>query len=92
MGYTGDSRPDSWKVSDAPEKYIELLQRNIVGIQIRITKLQGKFKMSQEMRPGDREGVAKGFAKLGGETGAAISELVTRRGHMHDEKKEAAKK
>lgn len=36
-----------------------LLQRNIVGIEARIDIIQGRFKMSQEMRPGDREGVVK---------------------------------
>ncbi|KAE8151435.1 transcriptional regulator [Aspergillus avenaceus] len=90
MGYTGGDRPQPWKVSDAPEKYIELMQRNIVGIEIRIEKIQGKFKMSQEMRPGDREGVEKGFARLGGETGQAISALVRGRGKIHDAKKQTA--
>lgn len=88
MGYTGGERPQPWKVSDAPEKYIELKQRNIVGIEIRIEKVQGKFKMSQEMRPGDREGVVAGFKRLGGETGEAISSMVEQRGVLHDEKKE----
>ncbi|CAG8026178.1 unnamed protein product [Penicillium olsonii] len=88
MGYTGGENPEPWKVSDAPEKYVELLKRNIVGIQIRIDKLQGKFKMSQEMRPGDRDGVAQGFAKMGGETGTAIASLVEERGNLHDEKKQ----
>ncbi|KAJ5344518.1 FMN-binding domain-containing protein [Penicillium brevicompactum] len=87
MGYTGGERPQPWKVTDAPEKYIELLQRNIVGVQIRIDKLQGKFKMSQEMRPGDRDGVVKGFSKLGGETGEAISSMVEECGILHDEKR-----
>ncbi|CAG8402189.1 unnamed protein product [Penicillium salamii] len=87
MGYTGGENPQPWKVSDAPEKYVELLQRNIVGIQIRIDKLQGKFKMSQEMRPGDRDGVVKGFSRMGGETGKAIASMVEERGILHDEKK-----
>lgn len=90
MGYTGGERPQPWKVGDAPEKYIELMQRNIVGIEIRVGKLQGKYKMSQEMRPGDREGVVKGFAKLGGETGEAISSLVKERGLINDGKKQKA--
>ncbi|KAJ5105480.1 transcriptional regulator [Penicillium alfredii] len=92
MGYTGGDRPGPWKVDDAPDRYIELMQRNIVGIEIRVHKVQGKFKMSQEMRPGDREGVVKGFAGLGSETGTAISALVKERGELHDRKKEGAKK
>ncbi|CAI7656606.1 unnamed protein product [Penicillium manginii] len=75
MGYTGGERPQPWKVGDAPEKYIELMQQNIVGIEIRVDKIQGKHKMSQEMRPGDREG-------------NAISFLVKERGVLHDEKRQ----
>ncbi|OOF97581.1 hypothetical protein ASPCADRAFT_144226 [Aspergillus carbonarius ITEM 5010] len=87
MGFTGGERPQPWKVADAPERYIELMQRNVVGIKIEVCKVEGKFKMSQEMRVGDREGVARGFERLGGETGAAISALVKERGEVHDRKK-----
>ncbi|KAJ5780371.1 hypothetical protein N7457_005531 [Penicillium paradoxum] len=91
MGYTGGEKPKAWEVADAPKEYTDLLKKNIVGIEIRITKLQGKFKMSQEMRPGDREGVVEGFAKLGSETGTAISELVKERAELHEAKKASKK-
>jgi transcriptional regulator len=91
MGYTGGDKPQPWTVSEAPESYTDLLKRNIVGIEIQITKIEGKFKMSQEMRPGDREGVAQGFVKMGTETGTAISELVKERAELSDLKKNAAK-
>ncbi|KAB8230785.1 hypothetical protein ETB97_001735 [Aspergillus alliaceus] len=87
MGYTGGERPQPWKVEDAPERYIELMLRNIVGVEIRIEKIQGRFKMSQEMRAGDREGVVNGFARLGSEMGEAMSALVRERGVLHDGKK-----
>ncbi|KAJ5679798.1 FMN-binding domain-containing protein [Penicillium macrosclerotiorum] len=90
MGYTGGKKPEPWKVSEAPEEYVELLKRNIVGIKIRIDKIQGKFKMSQEKRPGDREGVIQGFASMGSETGDAISSLVKERGALYDAKKQTA--
>lgn len=90
MGHSGGDQPQPWKVSDAPEKYIELMQCNIVGIEIRIEKIQGKFKMSQEMRPGNRAGVERGFAKMNCETGQAISSLVKERGIIHDSKKQEA--
>ncbi|KAJ5609784.1 transcriptional regulator [Penicillium herquei] len=87
MGYTGGDRPEAWTVDEAPERYVDLLKRNIVGIEIAVKKIQGKFKMSQEMRSGDREGVVKGFESMGTETGTAISELVKGRGELHDLKK-----
>jgi transcriptional regulator len=88
MDYTGQNgRPSQWKVTDAPDRYIELLRKNIIGIEITISKLEGKFKMSQEMRKGDRDGVVAGFAALGTETAKAVSEIVKER----SEQVEAAK-
>lgn len=85
MGYTGKGgRQGSWKVSDAPERFIELLRTNIIGIEIQIERLEGKFKMSQEMSLGDREGVIKGFANLGTETGTAVSKLVKERSDLKE--------
>ncbi|KAI1412028.1 putative FMN-binding domain-containing protein [Hypoxylon sp. FL1857] len=79
MGYNGVDKPGPWKVSDAPERYVELLQKNIIGIEICIERLEGKFKMSQEMGQGDTDGVIKGFRRLGTEVGTEMAKLVEER-------------
>ncbi|UNI24764.1 hypothetical protein JDV02_010488 [Purpureocillium takamizusanense] len=85
MGHTGvGDRPGSWSVSDAPEPYIKLLQKNIIGIEITMERLEGKFKMSQEMPRGDREGVIRGFQSLGSEVGSEMAELVRERARYKD--------
>lgn len=61
----GDGKSKEWLVDDAPDPYIDLLKKSIVGISVEITRLGGKFKMSQEMGSGDREGVAEGFENIG---------------------------
>lgn len=77
MDYTGDGdRPSPWKVADAPGPYLDIMRKSIIGIEIQITELEGKYKMSQELRAGDRAGVVQGFGKLGTDTGAAMSALV----------------
>ncbi|KAH6983956.1 transcriptional regulator PAI 2-type [Ilyonectria destructans] len=76
MGYTEENRPTPWKVTDAPDKYIELLKKAIIGIEIKITRLEGKFKMSQEMSKGDRDGVAEGFARLESDAAKEVSQMV----------------
>lgn len=43
------------------------------------------------MQPDNRKGVAEGFAKIGTETGAAISELVRERAELSDLKKNVTK-
>ncbi|KAI8952032.1 transcriptional regulator PAI 2-type [Xylaria longipes] len=85
MGYTETAdRQKSWKVSDAPERFIELLRKNIIGIEIELDQLEGKFKMSQEMSVNDRLGVIEGFAELGTETGRAVSDMVKERSDLKE--------
>ncbi|RFU76445.1 transcriptional regulator [Trichoderma arundinaceum] len=85
MGYTGkEGRPEPWEVAEAPERWLELMKKNIIGIEISITRLEGKFKMSQEMRKGDRDGVIQGFQDLGSETALEIARMVRERGEQKD--------
>ncbi|KAK0386115.1 hypothetical protein NLU13_5952 [Sarocladium strictum] len=80
MNYTGEGgRPSQWKVSDAPEKYVDLLKKAIIGIEISIDRLEGKFKMSQEMPQGDRQGVADGLATLPTDAAQWVSKTVQAR-------------
>ena len=80
MGYTGkDGNPDGWTVEQAPANYIELLKKAIVGVEIEIDRLEGKFKMSQEMGEGDREGVIAGMAAVGTDASRAVSDMVRER-------------
>ncbi|CCT73537.1 probable transcriptional regulator [Fusarium fujikuroi] len=87
MGFTGGDNPVDWKVSDAPDRFIELLKKSIIGIEIDITHMGGKFKMSQEMGMGDREGVIKGFSRLESETAKEMSKLVQTRSDLKEAKK-----
>jgi transcriptional regulator len=88
MGYTGkEGKPGPWSVDEAPERYIDMKKKNIIGIEVSIENIGGKFKMSQELGQGDREGVIQGFSNLGSEVGTQIAELVKERGEMkHAEK------
>ncbi|KAH8901912.1 negative transcriptional regulator [Coniochaeta sp. PMI_546] len=84
MGYTGpaDARPSPWSVTDSPERYIELLKKAIIGIEIEITRLEGKFKMSQELGAGDRQGVIDGFQGLGTDVAREVAKLVEHRAEL----------
>lgn len=55
------SRAAPWAVSDAPDDYIATMLRAIVGIEIPLTALTGKWKVSQNRHAEDREGVARGL-------------------------------
>lgn len=80
MDYTGKGdRPGPWKVTDAPEKYIEIMCKAIIGIEVVIDRLEGKVKMTQEKSPGDREGVIRGFRSLGTKQTDKVADLVEER-------------
>jgi len=76
---THESRESApWKVADAPADYIESMLRAIVGIEIPIAKLTGKWKVSQNRSAADREGTAAGLAVRGDEASLAMAALVGR--------------
>jgi transcriptional regulator len=50
-------REKPWQVTDAPADYIDTMLKAIVGIEIPLTRLQGKWKMSQNRLPQDHAGV-----------------------------------
>ena len=68
-------RAAPWAVSDAPADYLASMLRAIIGFEIDIESMTGKFKASQNRSDADREGVARGLAEQGIPGGMA-AELV----------------
>jgi transcriptional regulator len=56
---SSESKP--WAVSDAPATYVNAMLRGIVGFRFAITRIEGKWKMSQNREMQDREGVVRGL-------------------------------
>lgn len=73
-------RTEPWKVSDAPADFIETLIGSIVGIEIPIARLTGKWKVSQNRPEKDRAGVIKGLLEQSSEMHEAMGRLVQRKG------------
>ena len=71
-------RRDPWQVTDAPDDYIDKQVGAIIGLELSITRLVGKWKMSQNRPAADRQGVVDGLRREGGDSGAAIADLVRR--------------
>ncbi|HSB80051.1 MAG TPA: FMN-binding negative transcriptional regulator, partial [Candidatus Methylomirabilis sp.] len=59
------ARPVPWKVADAPDDFLEQQLRAIVGLEIPIKRLVGKWKVSQNRPEADREGVVQGLREMG---------------------------
>jgi transcriptional regulator len=60
------ARAAPWAVTDAPEDFIQGLLKGIVGFEIPISRLEGKWKMSQNRPAKDRAGVVEGLRREGG--------------------------
>jgi len=75
------ARPAPWAIGDAPPDYIETMLRAIVGIEIELGALIGKWKLSQNRNTADRDGVVAGLAALGDDAQAAeMAAAVAERG------------
>lgn len=70
------SRAAPWAVNDAPADYVQQMLCAIVGIEITLTSLVGKWKVSQNRSPTDRAGVAVGLAASAHEDERAMAALV----------------
>jgi transcriptional regulator len=72
------SETKPWALSDAPKAYVDAMLRGIVGFRFAITRLEGKWKMSQNRDPQDRDGVVKGLGSRRRGDDLEIADLVAR--------------
>lgn len=61
--------PEPWKVSDAPDSYVDSMLKGIKAVRIEVTSMAGKWKLSQNRSRADRKGVVHGLGAQGGEAG-----------------------
>ncbi len=69
-------RDEPWNVTDAPEAFVAAQMRGIVGIEIEIASLVGKFKLSQNRQDADKLGVFNGLAADPESESQAMASLV----------------
>ncbi len=63
----------AWSVDDAPRKFIEGQLRAIVGLELRITRIEAKAKLSQNRPVGDVAGIVAGLTARGEDRSAAAA-------------------
>lgn len=73
------SQEHPWAMHDAPQDFLEGLARAIVGVEIEITRLEGKWKMSQNRSSADIDGVIEGLSTSSSEVARAVAEEVVSR-------------
>ena len=72
---TGRDMP--WAVDDAPAEYVEKMMGGIVGLEIPIARLEGKWKMSQNRNVADRAGVVDGLIAESTEAAAGVARNIS---------------
>jgi transcriptional regulator len=65
-----------WKVSDAPKEFTDKLLNAIVGIEMPIMRIEGKWKVSQNRAKGDQLGVVAGLTSRGDDQSQSMANLV----------------
>jgi transcriptional regulator len=70
-------RDQPWEVDDAPADFIERMLRNIIGFEVAVTQIEGKWKVSQNRTEADWRGAAEGLAQDGR---SDLAQLVVERG------------
>ena len=65
-----------WSISDAPEDFVAAMLRGIVGVRIRISRLEGKRKLSQNRPPEDRASVLAALHASARPADAALAEAM----------------
>ena len=73
-------RTAPWHVTDAPADYVDKMVTAIVGIELPVTRLLGKWKTSQNRPARDRAGVVAGLEQDGGDAARAMAALVRETG------------
>lgn len=77
------SQPAPWKMSDSPREFIATLMQAIVGIEIEVTRLVGKSKLSQNKEVRDLRGAAEAL-KAGGMNAIADAMLAAAEAKAQD--------
>lgn len=75
-GHHEAAEPQPWQVDDAPADYVEKMLRAIVGLEIAVERIEGKFKLNQNHPERNRLGAIAGLRRRGGDGDAALAALM----------------
>lgn len=70
------SQPEAWTMGQAPQDFLGEMIASVVGIEIPLTRLVGKWKVSQNRAAIDREGAVSGLRATGTPAAAAMADLI----------------
>jgi len=78
-------RAQPWAIADAPRPYIDALLRGIVGVEMRVERIDAKRKLSQNKSAGDFAGVIAGLDAEGAAAPVEVAALMRATRAMSDD-------
>lgn len=69
-------RKSPWRLTDAPNEFIDKMIAGVVGFELEIEEMIGKWKLSQNRSTRDQQGVVEGLKREGGAVGKALADLM----------------
>jgi transcriptional regulator len=73
-----DTRAKPWQVADAPDAFVNAQLKGIIGLEIPIARIEGKWKVSQNRPAIDQAGVAAGLQSESGDAKVMAAEVLER--------------
>jgi transcriptional regulator len=71
--------PAPWRMDELPESYVESMLQGIVGLDIAVTRLEGKYKLSQNRPASDRPLIIAALEDRGDPDSQAVARLMRER-------------
>lgn len=68
--------PQPWVMEKLPTEFVKTKQKGVVGFEIEITRLEGKWKMSQNLPKEDFQGVINALGKSGDMSAIEVADLM----------------
>jgi transcriptional regulator len=69
-------REKPWELEKMPEVYVEHMLKSVVGFEVEVERMEGKWKMSQNRSEADREGVVKALRAEGDAMGLEVARIM----------------
>lgn len=70
------TQAEPWAVSDAPDDYIAVMLRGIVGVRLTVERIEGSWKLNQHRSAADQSSTVAGLQNAGGEQRVALSDAM----------------
>lgn len=71
--------PNPWRMRDLPEPYVQSMLKGIVGVEFAVTRLEGKFKLSQNRPAADRPRIVTALDRRDDADSRALADLMRQR-------------